>query len=227
MGQTEKRPVAMCDTFATHHLPADGSGTHRPGLVVPQPCPTPIAGFAIGEGHWHYAVCNIDHGRDTTALFTIRHEPSYAQVLHLLEGCEPSGAAFVAGRLWLTGRCGALRAAITAEEVDVVEVPRDLSKLDLTCQRGEMQLALGGHTEPLPARALAQASRIEALLPAPLAGPGSRAVVLGATQSTPATKSEPATKSTLVVASPTHVAGKRSVEIKRYRCSGPFLLPAD
>lgn len=206
----------ICATFASHHLPADGSATRRPSLTVPHPCATPIAGFAIASGFWHYAVCNIEKAGETTVLFTAQSHPSYAQVVELLEGCEPGGATFLGDDLWLTASCGRRRAGVTARGVDVPNLRHDLSERTLLCSKNEhMELSLGGRRDRIPASVLRGAAGLAALLPADVAPEGSRAVLLGGAAEDEAT--------TLVVASSTH----DEVAIRRYQCVGSFLMLAD
>ncbi len=209
----EDGALERCATFAIRKLPADGSVSRRPVLAVPHPCSVPIAGFAVLPGHWQYAVCNIEAGRERTTLFTTRAHPSYAQVLHLLEGCDPTGSALVGDKFWLTAQCGSQRAGVVARGVDVLEVPTNLSQRSVVCDEdGTMMLSLATRERAQLAptgQDLIPPVGLAAVLPAAIAPTGSRAVVIG--QGT----------ATLAVAAPSH----DRVEIRRYGCSGSLLLP--
>lgn len=204
----ERGGAARCATFTMHRLPPDGSPSSRPRLLVPHPCYSPVAALALTAGTWHYALCDIQEGHETTVLFSIQHEPPYAQADHLLAGCDPAGSARIDDELWLTARCGGVRTAVRARGIAVLGRPLDLSRAELACNADDTPaLRPSPHADGLTLSARDEG--VAALLPSHLAPRGSRAALAG--------------KSLFVAAADQRAEGL-VVQLVRYRCAGGQLV---
>lgn len=176
---SEPRGCAMLVTQP--HPPANEAAARRTDTrEIPFPCARLLVGSTWSQGVWYDAFCALDGeaGSATTQVYAIRPEIFYAEVVPVLRGCAPLGAAPSQSGIVVFGQCGSTLRAHVLREGRRQAI--DVSDRQVRCEAGRPVLELhadGGAIETL--RLDAPRDRLELWLPAKLAPPGSRAAFTG------------------------------------------------
>ncbi len=195
-----------CASFGFRELLPSGVEKRGLPLSVPAPCSHPLAGFVSDDEHWHYGLCSQDQGLAVTTHFMRQLTPFYVDVHSSLKGCEPLGAASLAGEVMFVGDCPKGRRGVRVGGMGQKPKEVDLAQASVSCAQGRPLLRAPGDS-PLELSLREPRAGLELLLPGRLSPGHSRAVWTG-----------------LRLLSATWLAG--DVVIRSFHCRGSELVPS-
>lgn len=225
-GSCADDPLQACFEFGFFRMAADGASATGIALTVPVPCEgqaaqlistpdasaagspgvpaSPASSGVLAEPRFDYAVCTLSGAEPVLTVFGIQPEREYAAAEQVFEGCTPLGAGRFAGSASFVAACGNDRRMVAAGEGDARMSQRVLNQRGLICDAAGARLKFGQGwlrlVEPM--------SKLELLLDADLAPPGSSVVWTGRA---------------LLVAR----AEGKTLAVSRYACAGSQLRQLD
>lgn len=171
--------AGACTAFSIAELSPDGFVARGVPLVVPEPCPNAVVGFASAQSRWHYGVCALEQGRPTTSVYSIQFEPEYARADRVLPGCEPDSLFSVGDEVVVSGACAGGRAGARLSRGADALRPLAMDRLALSCE-GDRPVIETGRDYGMRIKLDAPMAHVEVLFPERIAPPRSRAVWTGA-----------------------------------------------
>ncbi len=165
---------------------------------MPSPCEPFVGGALARGGTWYYALCHAEEA-PTATVYALRPAIDYAAAMDAPAGCVPAGIAPLDDGVAVVTRCGEGERAMHLDEMGQETGRFAIEDRGASCEAGRPVLRIGGGGQRHILRLGAATDHVEALLPASVAPPGSRAIWTG---------------EALLVAAP--IGGE--VSLRRYQC---------